>query len=81
MVDVRYVRLVNLVYIHQGQQYCCSFAGAMDPECKIIIFMGKTDTSQAVHKQQSMILVPMDTPGVKVIRPLTVFGYDDAPRK
>lgn len=43
--------------------------------------MGKTDTGAAVHKQQSMILVPMDAPGVNIIRNLSVFGYDDAPRK
>ena len=53
--------------------------GAMDPRCKILIFMGKTDPSAASHAQQSMILVPMDTPGVNIVRPLTVFGYDDAP--
>lgn len=41
--------------------------------------MGKTDTKEKVHKQQSMVLVPMNTPGVKVVRYLTVFGYDDAP--
>ncbi len=51
----------------------------MDPRCKLCIFMGKTDPSAAKHQQQSMILVPMDTPGVKVLRPLTVFGFDDAP--
>ena len=53
--------------------------GAMDPRCKILIFMGKTDPTAASHVQQSMILVPMDTPGVQIVRPLTVFGYDDAP--
>jgi len=53
--------------------------GAMDPRCKILIFMGKTDTTAATHMQQSMVLVPMDTPGVEIVRPLTVFGYDDAP--
>ncbi|GFS22537.1 acyl-CoA dehydrogenase [Elysia marginata] len=53
--------------------------GALDPRCKICIFMGKTDTGAKKHKQQSMILVPMDTPGIRTIRPLTVFGYDGAP--
>ena len=51
----------------------------MDPRCQICIFMGKTDPSAATHKQQSMILVPMNAPGVRIVRPLTVFGYDDAP--
>jgi len=54
-------------------------SGAMDKRCKISIFMGKTDPNAEKHKQQSMILVPMDTPGVKVERGLTVFGYDHAP--
>jgi acyl-CoA dehydrogenase len=54
-------------------------SGAGDPRCAIYIFMGKTDPSAPRHAQQSMILVPADTPGVKVLRPLTVFGYDDAP--
>ncbi|MBD5654114.1 MAG: acyl-CoA dehydrogenase family protein, partial [Candidatus Eremiobacteraeota bacterium] len=53
--------------------------GAMDPRCKILIFMGKTDPAADPHVQQSMVLVPMDTPGVSIVRPLTVFGYDDAP--
>ena len=53
--------------------------GAGDPRCKIAIFMGKTDPSAATHKQQSMILVPMDAPGVKIVRLLDVFGYDHAP--
>jgi len=51
----------------------------MDPRCKIAILMGKTDPDAEKHKQQSMILVPMDTQGVTVERALTVFGYDDAP--
>jgi len=52
----------------------------MDHRCKIGIFMGKTaPDSEDVHHQQSMILVPLDTPGVKILRALTVFGYDDAP--
>jgi len=54
-------------------------SGAMGPRCRIAIFMGKTDPSAELHKQQSMILVPMDAPGVTVVRPLNVFGYDHAP--
>src|SRR5258705_8070133 len=64
-------------YIINGRKWWTS--GAMDPRCKIIILMGKTDANGAKHNQQSMILVPMETPGVTVVRPLTVFGYDDAP--
>ncbi len=51
----------------------------MDPRCRIAIVMGKTDPSEKRHRQQSMILVPLDTPGVKIERALTVFGYDHAP--
>ena len=54
-------------------------SGAMDPRCKIMIFMGKSDPNAEKYKQQSMILVPIDTKGVKVLRHLPVFGYDDAP--
>ena len=54
-------------------------SGAMDPRCKIMIFMGKTDPNADKYKQQSMILVPFDTLGVKVLRHLPVFGYDHAP--
>jgi len=64
-------------YVINGREWWTSGAG--DPRCRISIFMGKTDPSAAKHKQQSMILVPMDTPGVKVERLLTVFGYDHAP--
>src|SRR5258708_10616860 len=54
-------------------------SGAGDPRCKISIFMGKTDPRAPRHRQQSMILVPMDTPGIPVNRMLPVFGYDHAP--
>ena len=54
-------------------------SGAGDPRCELLIFMGKTDPQAAPHKQQSMVLVPMDTAGVRVLRHLSVFGYDDAP--
>ncbi len=64
-------------YIINGRKWWTSGAG--DPRCKIAILMGKTDPSAPSHKQQSMILVPMDTPGVKIERMLTVFGYDHAP--
>ncbi len=64
-------------YVIDGRKWWSSGAG--DPRCKIIIFMGKTDPTAAKHKQQSMILVPVDTPGVKIERMLNVFGYDHAP--
>jgi acyl-CoA dehydrogenase len=54
-------------------------SGAGDPRCRIYIFMGKTDFDAPRHAQQSMVLVPADTPGITILRPLTVFGYDDAP--
>ena len=64
-------------YVINGRKWWTSGAG--DPRCKIAIFMGKTDPSAATHQQQSMILVPIDTPGVKIERLLHVFGYDHAP--
>jgi acyl-CoA dehydrogenase len=64
-------------YVINGRKWWSSGAG--DPRCKIAIFMGKTDFSAPLHKQQSMVLVPMDTPGVKIERLLTVYGYDHAP--
>ncbi len=64
-------------YLINGRKWWTS--GAMDPRCRILIFMGKTDPEADRHSQQSMILVPMDTPGVQIVRPLTVYGYDDAP--
>jgi len=64
-------------YIINGRKWWTSGGG--DPRCKIMIFMGKTDPTAPRHSQQSMILVPFETPGVKVLRALPVFGYDDAP--
>jgi acyl-CoA dehydrogenase len=64
-------------YVLNGQKWWTSGAG--DPRCKVYIFMGKTDPEAPRHSQQSMILVPADAPGVKVLRALQVFGYDDAP--
>ena len=64
-------------YIVNGRKWWSSGAG--DPRCKIAIFMGKSDPAAAVHKQQSMIVVPLDAPGVKIVRMLKVFGYDHAP--
>ena len=70
--------------VREGDQYVINglkwwSSGAGDPRCKIAIFMGKTDPTAPLHKQQSMILVPMDAPGVTIKRLLTVFGYDHAP--
>jgi len=64
-------------YVINGRKWWISGAG--DPRCAIAIFMGKSDPAAEKHKQQSMILVPMQTPGVTVRRMLPVFGYDDAP--
>ena len=64
-------------YVINGRKWWTS--GAMDPRCEILIFMGKTNPEADRHHQQSMILVPMATPGVKIMRAMTVYGYDDAP--
>jgi acyl-CoA dehydrogenase len=65
-------------YLINGRKWWTSGAG--DPRCRILIFMGKTDPqNENRHRQQSMILVPMDAPGVRVVRQVPVFGYDDAP--
>lgn len=64
-------------YVINGRKWWTSGAG--DRRCKIIIFMGLTDPQAEPYRQQSMILVPMDAPGVEPLRPLTVFGYDHAP--
>jgi len=64
-------------YVINGRKWWSS--GAMDPECKITIVMGKTDPNAPRHSQQSMILVPIDTPGLEIVRPLPVFGNLDSP--
>jgi acyl-CoA dehydrogenase len=64
-------------YVINGRKWWITGAG--DRRCEIFIFMGKTDPSAERHKQQSQILVPRDTPGVTLLRPLTVYGYDHAP--
>ena len=64
-------------YVINGRKWWSSGAG--DPRCKIAILMGKTDPKAEVHKQQSMILLPLEAPGVTIKRHLPVFGYDDAP--
>ena len=71
--------------VREGEHYLINArkwwtSGAPDPRCKVLIFMGKTDPEGADrHRQQSMILVPMETPGVRLVRALSVFGYDHAP--
>ena len=64
-------------YIINARKWWTS--GALDKRCKVAILMGQTDPSATPYRRQSMILVPLDAPGVKIVRPLTVFGYDDAP--
>ncbi|THV21736.1 acyl-CoA dehydrogenase [Glycomyces paridis] len=62
-------------YVVNGRKWFAT--GAMNPDCRLLIVMGKTDPNGPRHRQQSMLLVPRDTPGVTVVRPLTVLGYDD----
>ena len=64
-------------YVINGHKWWIS--GALDPRCAIFILMGKTDPDAPKHSQQSMILVPATTPGIRIVRPLPVMGYDDAP--
>ena len=64
-------------YVINGHKWFSSGAG--DPRCKIYILMGKTNAEEARHRQQSMILVPADAAGIEIVRPITVFGYDEAP--
>ena len=64
-------------YVINGRKWWISGVG--EDDCKLLIFMGKTDPTAPKHKQQSMILVPRDTPGITVVRAMSLFGYDDAP--
>jgi acyl-CoA dehydrogenase len=64
-------------YVLDGRKWWTTGGG--DPRCRILIVMGLSEPEAAAHSRHSMLLVPMDTPGVEVVRPLTVFGYDDAP--
>ena len=64
-------------YVINGRKWWSS--GVMDPRCKVAIVMGKTNPDASRHQQQSQILVPMETPGVEIVRHLPVFGFDDAP--
>jgi acyl-CoA dehydrogenase len=64
-------------YVLNGRKWWTS--GAAHPRCKVLIFLGRSDPSAPKHQQHSMLVVPMDTPGITVVRSLTVFGYDDAP--
>ena len=64
-------------YVLDGHKWWIS--GAMHPRCEVLVFMGNSDPGVDRHRRHSMILVPMDTPGVSIVRPLTVFGYDHAP--
>jgi acyl-CoA dehydrogenase len=64
-------------YVINGRKWWTT--GAMDPRCRILILMGKTDPQAETHRQQSMVLVPVDTPGVRIERNLTVFGYSEQP--
>jgi acyl-CoA dehydrogenase len=64
-------------YVINGTKWWTSGAG--DPRCQVYIFMGKTNPDAGRHEQQSMVVVPAQTPGITVVRPLSVFGYDDAP--
>jgi acyl-CoA dehydrogenase len=75
---------ISAAIVHEGDHYVLSgrkwwTTGAMHPHAKVLIFMGKSNPRAAKHLQQSMVLVPLDTPGVRIVRHLPVFGYDDAP--
>ncbi len=75
---------IALPIVRDGEEFVINgrkwwTTGAGDPRCELLIVMGVTDPDAPAHRRQSMVLVPMATPGVRVVRPLTVFGYDDAP--
>ena len=75
---------IALPIVREGDEFVINgrkwwTTGAGDPRCELLIVMGVTDPDGPVHRRQSMVLVPMATPGVRVVRPLMVFGYDDAP--
>ena len=76
-IATRIERQSDETYLINGRKWWISGAG--DPRCAVYIVMGKSDPEAPRHSQQSMIVVPADAPGIHVIRPLTVFGYDDAP--
>jgi acyl-CoA dehydrogenase len=76
-IATRVEKQTDDTYLINGRKWWISGAG--DPRCAVYIVMGKSDPDAPRHSQQSMIVVPADAPGIHVIRPLTVFGYDDAP--
>ncbi len=76
-IETSILRQKDDTYLVNGTKWWISGAG--DPRCAVYITMGKSDFDAPKHSQQSMIVIPADAPGIKVIRPLTVFGYDDAP--
>ncbi|CAG8481559.1 8633_t:CDS:2 [Dentiscutata erythropus] len=71
------IKRVGNHYVINGHKWWISGAG--DPRCALFLVMGKTSFNANIHKQQSVIIVPRNTPGITIVRPLTVFGYDDAP--
>lgn len=75
---------ISASIVRDGNEYVINAhkwwtSGALDPRCEFVILMGKTNPDAPTYEQQSMVIVPLDTPGVKIVRPLTVFGNDHAP--